>query len=51
VINATLSDGTTLIAAIAEDQEFRVGAEIGFRFDTTKAHLFPELPTPTSAAH
>ena len=51
VINATLSDGTTLIAAIAEDQEFRVGAEIGLRFDTTKAHLFPELPTTTGAAH
>ena len=51
VINATLSDGTTLIAAIAEDKEFRVGAEIGFRFDTTKAHLFPELPRTTGAAH
>ena len=51
VVNVTLRDGSTIIAAIAEDKIYAPGDEIGLRFDPAKAHLFAQEQGGTSAAH
>jgi multiple sugar transport system ATP-binding protein len=51
VLNIRLTDGTTMIAAIAEDQIFDKGQSVGLAFDAAKAHLFDELPLETDQAH
>ena len=42
VINVTLRDGSTIIAAVAEDRIYAPGDEIGLRFDPAQAHLFAQ---------
>ena len=51
VLNIRLTDGSTMIAAIADDQIFDKGQSVGLAFDATKAHLFDELPSETDQAH
>ena len=51
VLNIRLTDGTTMIAAIADDQIFDKGQSMGLAFDAAKAHLFDELPLETDQAH
>ena len=51
VLNIRLTDGSTLIAAIADDQIFDKGQSVGLAFDAAKAHLFDELPLETDQAH
>ncbi len=51
VINVTLRDGSTIIAAIAEDKIYAPGTEIGLRFDPAQAHLFAQEPGFAGAAH
>ena len=51
VLNIRLTDGTTMIAAIADDQIFDKGQSVGLAFDAAKAHLFDELPLETDQAH
>ena len=45
VVEVSLKDGTSIIAALAEDQVLRPGAEIGLGFDPAQAHLFA-APSP-----
>ena len=42
VIDVTLRDGGSIIAAIAEDRVLKPGTEIGLSFDAAKAHLFAD---------
>ncbi|MFN3147809.1 MAG: ABC transporter ATP-binding protein [Paracoccaceae bacterium] len=42
VIDITLRDGGTIIAAVAEDRVLQPGTEIGLSFDAAKAHLFAD---------
>ena len=51
VLNIRLTDGSTMIAAIADDQIFDKGQSVGLAFDAVKAHLFDELPLETDQAH
>ena len=51
VLNIRLTDGSTMIAAIADDQIFDKGQPVGLAFDAAKAHLFDELPLETDQAH
>ena len=51
VLNIRLTDGSTMIAAIADDQIFDKGQSVGLSFDAAKAHLFDELPLETDQAH
>ena len=51
VLNIRLTDGSTMIAAIADDQIFDKGQLVGLAFDAAKAHLFDELPLETDQAH
>jgi multiple sugar transport system ATP-binding protein len=51
VLNIRLTDGSTMIAAIADDQIFDKGQSVGLEFDAAKAHLFDELPLETDQAH
>ena len=51
VLNIRLTDGSTMIAAIADDQIFDKGQSVGLAFDAAKAHLFDELPLETYQAH
>jgi len=51
VLNIRLTDGSTIIAAIADDQIFDKGQSVGLAFDAAKAHLFDELPLETDQAH
>jgi len=51
ILNIKLSDGTTMIAAIADDQIFKIGQSVGLTFDADRAHLFDELPSASDAAH
>ena len=51
VLNIRLTDGSTMIAAIADDQIFDKGQSVGLAFDAAKAHLFDELPLETDQAH
>ena len=51
VINCTLRDGSTIIAAIAEDKIYAPGTEIGLRFDPAQAHLFAQESGSSHAAH
>jgi len=51
VLNIRLTDGSTMIAAIADDQIFDKGQSVGLAFDAAKAHLFNELPLETDQAH
>lgn len=51
VLNIRLTDGSTMIAAIADDQIFDKGQSVGLAFDAVKAHLFDELPLETYQAH
>jgi multiple sugar transport system ATP-binding protein len=51
VLNIRLTDGSTMIAAIADDQIFDKGQSVGLGFDAAKAHLFDELPLETDQAH
>ncbi|MGQ0609974.1 MAG: ABC transporter ATP-binding protein [Paracoccaceae bacterium] len=41
VVDVTLQDGTTLIAALSYDAVFPLGQSVTFGFDAMKAHLFP----------
>jgi len=41
VVDINLRDGSSIIAAISEDQILETGSEIGLTFDAGKAHLFP----------
>ncbi|MFK7992774.1 MAG: ABC transporter ATP-binding protein [Granulosicoccus sp.] len=41
VVDTQLHDGSTIIAAIAEDRVLDPGSPIGFTFDAAQAHLFP----------
>lgn len=50
VVNVKLHDGSTIIAAIAEDRVLEPGSDIGMNFDPAQAHLFPQ-PTDTSQPH
>ena len=40
VVEVTLADGKALIAALARDAVFPIGAQISLSFDPTQAHLF-----------
>ena len=51
VVDITLRDGTNVIAALAEDQIYKVEQPVGLDFDPAKAHLFDELPNPENLAH
>ena len=51
VLNIRLTDGSTMIAAIADDQIFDKGQSVGLVFDAAKAHLFDELPLEADQAH
>ena len=51
VLNIRLTDGSTMIAAIADDQIFDKGQSVGLAFDAAKAHLFDELPLETDQAN
>ena len=51
VLNIRLTDGSTMIAAIADDQIFDKGQSVGLEFDPAKAHLFDELPLETDQAN
>jgi len=51
VLNIRLTDGSTMIAAIADDQIFDKGQSVGLAFDAAKAHLFDELPLETDQSH
>ena len=51
VLNIRLTDGSTMIAAIADDQIFDKGQSVGLAFDAAKAHLFDELPLETDQGH
>ena len=51
VLNIRLTDGSTMIAAIADDQIFDKGQPVGLAFDAAKAHLFDELASETDQAH
>lgn len=51
VLNIRLTDGSTMIAAIADDQIFDKGQSVGLAFDAAKAHLFDELPLETDQAY
>ena len=51
VLNIRLTDGSTMIAAIADDQIFDKGQSVGLAFDAAKAHLFDELQLETYQAH
>ena len=51
VLNIRLTDGSTMIAAIADDQIFDKGQSVGLAFDAAKAHLFDELPLEIDQAH
>lgn len=42
VVNLSVSDGSNLIAAIAEDAILVSGNEMSWTFDPTQAHAFPE---------
>ncbi|MEM8849134.1 MAG: sn-glycerol-3-phosphate ABC transporter ATP-binding protein UgpC [Pseudomonadota bacterium] len=50
VVDVTLKDGTTIIAALPEDAVLKPGTEIGLRFDPGKAHVFVHEPI-VRAAH
>jgi len=50
-LNIRLTDGSTMIAAIADDQIFDKGQSVGLAFDAAKAHLFDELPLETDQAN
>jgi multiple sugar transport system ATP-binding protein len=41
VVDLTLGDGTRLIAALARDAVFPIGANLGLTFDSAQAHIFP----------
>ena len=41
VVDLTLGDGTRLIAALARDAVFPIGANLGLTFDAAQAHIFP----------
>lgn len=41
VVDLTLGDGTRLIAALARDAVFPIGADLGLTFDAAQAHIFP----------
>ena len=41
VVDLTLVDGTRLIAALARDAVFPIGANLGLTFDAAQAHIFP----------
>ena len=43
VVNLAVSDGTTLIAAIAEDAVLAPGDDMAWTFDPASAHAFPEV--------
>ena len=51
VLNIRLTDGSTMIAAIADDQIFDKGQSVGLACDAAKANLFDELPLETDQAH
>ena len=51
VLNIRLTDGSTMIAAIADDQVFDKGQSVRLAFDAAKAHLFDELQMETDQAH
>jgi multiple sugar transport system ATP-binding protein len=40
VVEVSLKDGTSIIAALGEDRVLEPGSEIGLRFDPAQAHLF-----------
>ena len=42
VIDITLRDGSSIIAAVAEDRVLQPGTEIGLNFEATRAHLFAD---------
>jgi multiple sugar transport system ATP-binding protein len=42
VVDLTLGDGTRLIAALARDAVFPIGADLGLTFDAAQAHIFPQ---------
>jgi multiple sugar transport system ATP-binding protein len=41
VVDLTLVDGTRLIAALARDAVFPIGANLGLTFEAAQAHIFP----------
>jgi multiple sugar transport system ATP-binding protein len=41
VVELTMGDGNRLIAALARDAVFPIGAELGLTFDPAQTHLFP----------
>jgi multiple sugar transport system ATP-binding protein len=41
VVDLTLVDGTRLIAALARDAVFPIGANFGLTFEAAQAHIFP----------
>jgi multiple sugar transport system ATP-binding protein len=49
VLDVTLKDGSPLIAALAQDVIFEVGAPVDLTFDPDKAHLFAEDPSVVSS--
>ena len=51
VLNIRLTDGSTMIAAIADDQIFDKGQSVGLAFEAGKAHMFDELPLETDQAN
>ena len=41
VVELTMGDGNRLIAAMARDAVFPIGAELSMNFDPAQAHIFP----------
>ena len=41
VLDVTLDDGSTIIAALPEDAEFTPGERVSMSFDAARVHLFP----------
>jgi multiple sugar transport system ATP-binding protein len=40
IVNLTMKDGSTIIAALGEDAVFEPGREVSLTFDPARAHLF-----------
>ena len=49
--NLTLTDGTTLIAALGHDAAFDLGTRVDPGFDAGQAHLFPADQSAAQEAH
>jgi multiple sugar transport system ATP-binding protein len=51
IVNIELSDETSVIAALDEDQIYEIGQSVSLNFDPSKAHLFVEMPLANDHGH